>query len=342
MKVFEGVFYLPKKRILSFQEHPIYTSGIFTGLQDLGHEVRIKDLKNDPFEDHRKLIVNEINEFKPDFVFNPGWCHDRIHLDSMFDVLKEKGLAHIYWATEDPTFYELASLPLARRSDFVFTTTMELLPSYRRLGIPSEYLQFGVNPKLHKPWPKQTEYTADIILVAHNYVLKGYNEWLPFRLQSTKILVEPLTDGIYDIKIWGLWWTDPKALIVIPERFHGGELDYYEMPKANSSAKIVLGSQFDNTSKTQTSCRAFEVLGSRAFHLTIYTPATERLFQNHKHLVWSKSPEETKELVDYYLKNDFKREKIALQGQQEVYHKHTYRQRADYMMLCLKNLRGFQ
>ncbi len=327
-----------KKRILTFHEHPIYTTGILAGLQEAGHEVKIKNLKNCPQEEHRKLMNHEINEFKPDFIFNPGWCHDRINLEAMFELLKAKGIPHIYWATEDPTFFDLATLPLARQSAFVFTTTIEYLSRYRELGINSNYLQFGFNPAFHKPWPAQPEYSADIILVANNYVMKGYTNWLPFRLESTKTIVEPLVNGNYDLKIWGLWWTDPSAEIIIPVRYYGGELDYNEMPKANSSAKIVLGSQFDNTSISQTSCRIFEVLACGAFHLTVYTPSTETLFSNHKHLVWSSSPEETKGLVDYYLNNDSARERIAKEGQEEVYRKHTYRQRADYMMLCLNSI----
>ena len=329
---------MDKKRILTLHEHPIYTTGILAGLHEIGHVVKIKNLKKYPQKEHRKIINNEIDKFKPDFVFNPGWCHDRINLDAMFEVLKERGIPHIYWATEDPTFFDLATLPLAKQSAFVFTTTIEYLARYQELGINSNYLQFGFNPAFHKPWPVRTEYKADIILVANNYVLKEFTDWLPFRLESTKTIVVPLVNGNYNIKIWGLWWVDPLAEITIPEAYYGGKLDYYEMPKANSSAKIVLGTQFDNISTTQTSCRTFEVLGCRAFHLSVYTPAVEMFFSNHNHLVWSKSADETRELVDYYLVNDSARERIAQKGQEEVFRRHTYRQRADYMMLCLKGI----
>jgi spore maturation protein CgeB len=58
-----------------------------------------------------------------------------------------------------------------------------------------------------------------------------------------------------------------------------------------------------------------------------------------QHLVMSASAEETLALVDYYLQNEKERKEIALHGQKLVLAKHTYRQRAETFLTCLKKIR---
>jgi len=62
------------------------------------------------------------------------------------------------------------------------------------------------------------------------------------------------------------------------------------------------------------------------------------MFKNHTHLVWSKSYEETVELLDYYLKNESERVRIALNGQRFVYKNHTYEKRAGEIVEALKEV----
>ena len=72
--------------------------------------------------------------------------------------------------------------------------------------------------------------------------------------------------------------------------------------------------------------------------MTQWTPAVEEMFINHHHLVWSKSREETLDLVKYYLQHPELRQRIALQGQSEVYQKHSYQQRVREIMPYLQQL----
>ncbi|MNM77949.1 hypothetical protein D3C81_898260 [compost metagenome] len=59
------------------------------------------------------------------------------------------------------------------------------------------------------------------------------------------------------------------------------------------------------------------------------------MFENHVHLTYSSSPEETKEIMDFYLNNEDARNKIALAGQKLVYEKHTYKQRVNEIINAL-------
>jgi spore maturation protein CgeB len=113
------------------------------------------------------------------------------------------------------------------------------------------------------------------------------------------------------------------------------KLSYLDTNDVYSSAKIVLG--FQNTESELTS-RTFEVLAARGFLLAPCTPAIKETFIPGKHLVCSHSPEETIELMDYFLNHEEERKKIALAGQMEVYLNHTYRHRAAEIVKIVRNV----
>lgn len=91
--------------------------------------------------------------------------------------------------------------------------------------------------------------------------------------------------------------------------------------------KIILGSSWRNDIDLYSSDRIFNVLGAGGFYLCSYFPGIERLFENHRHLVWFKTQEEGLELARYYLSHNDKREKIAYNGYMLVKEKHTYKER---------------
>jgi spore maturation protein CgeB len=82
--------------------------------------------------------------------------------------------------------------------------------------------------------------------------------------------------------------------------------------------------------------RTFEVLGSSGFLITVPTQSVNHLFTNNVHLTCSSSSEDTVRFVDYFLENEAERHAIARNGQQEVYSKHTYKERAGQILKFMK------
>lgn len=80
-----------------------------------------------------------------------------------------------------------------------------------------------------------------------------------------------------------------------------------------------------------TSNRLYNILSSSGFCLTLWFPGIEKLFINHKHLVWFKSIEEMNNMIDFYLKNPQKRVLIARNGKKLYNRKHTVHQRIKNM-----------
>lgn len=315
-------------KVLCVNERLDYINiGILDAMREAGYNVQVLPLGE--FDKNTQLVVleNMLNTFRPDYVFTPGWSVGIFDVEQFLRLIKKYNIFHVYWATEDPLHIENVSKVFVPHSNFVFTTAVECVDIYKQMGIPASPLLFGCNPKIFHKREVDPKYKHDIVLVANNYF--WFSEDKNFRMKAIKDVVAPLTEGGYDIKIWGDSWTKPEYGFHVNPQYAAGYLfDYVETAKIYSSAKIVLGIQSVNNSITQTSVRTFEIMGSGAFYLTCYTPSHESLFKNHEHLVWSKSSEETIALVDYYLSHDEERETIARNGQVEVYKKHTY----DYRM----------
>lgn len=82
--------------------------------------------------------------------------------------------------------------------------------------------------------------------------------------------------------------------------------------------------------------RNFEILASGGFLLTSDTPIIRKLFVPGRDLIVSSSPEETIELIQYYLSDNEKRNIICKQGEFSV-KPHSYTNRAQYMLKILYN-----
>ncbi len=317
--------------ILFTGEAPLIKYGLLSGFEELGHncmflhgEYRLFDK---PSEKQGPILEKALAEFRPDMAITEG--ASGLDIKVVSKILRKHGIFHVYWAIEDPPHFNSISLPFARQCDYTFTTAAECIPKYHKNGLRADLLMFGCNPKYHRQVEPDPKYSHDIALVASNY---------DCRYDEARYMVRCLVDGGYDIKIWGLWWDDPARpvnLLDHPEKF-GGLLPYELLPTVYSSAKIVLGLHCDDSSKTQTSMRTYEVLGCGAFYLTQYTPAHEYLFEYGTHLVWSKSADDTLRLADYYLNNDAERQKIAQLGQMKVYHEHSYVHRARHVLETIK------
>ena len=308
-------------KILFTNNAPVIKHGIGQAFADFGVDVRYTQIVHDPD------WINIFEEFKPDYVFNDGgWDTYNI----LFPFLTERNTRHIFWAIEDPIFFQHLSLPHALQSEFVFTTCQETITQYQAHGVQAYLLPFACHPDFHKRVAPDPRFNHDIVFVGNNY--SEFKE----RIAGAERILKPLMDANYNIKIYGNeWWLYQSRPFIIDPRFYGGYLGSEDLPAVCASVPIVLGLHSVTTSSTMMSMRTFEVLGSGGFHLTQWTPAIESMFKNHYHLVWSNSAEETLDLVNYYLAHPELREKIALQGQREVYEKHTYHKRIEQFLPML-------
>ena len=302
---------------------------LLTGFMNLGHEVRTCNvIRRDDVE---VLAENAITEFKPDFVITVGGWHAHYDAPKLWTVIKKHAIPNVYWAIEDPTFFDWVSAQYVREYDFVFTVSEEYLPKYAEYGVPSAFLPYACNPQYHRPVEIDDRYKNDIIAMANK--VKEYDPARnSFRNKSFKDIVLPIMLGNYDIKLYGNAWEtyEPK----LPEHKLGGYISAQDVLKAYSAAKINLAIQWDYSGHI---CyRIYEALACGCFVISPYTEAQAKFFTHGRHIIYSHNEEETKMYVDYYLRHDEERQQIALQGQEEVYKNHNCSLRAAVAMFYLK------
>lgn len=278
--------------------------------------------------DWEERLPNLLKTWRPDFAVADG-----VSISSaarkLFSLLRRHNLPLVYWAIDDPPDWRRMSRPLGRGAGLVLTPALECLPLYQREKIRALYFHFACNPTFHRPSEPSFNYTCDLLLVANYYT--SYAQ----RRVGLEIILSPLLSGPFQLKLFGNeQWLNNTDHYTLPPEVYQGYLPYDQLPCAYSSAKIVLGLHSVIDSPSMMSMRTFEALGCGAFFLTHWTPAIENFFKNHFHLVWSRHPDETLELVRFYLQREDLRQKIARQGQEEVYRNHTYQHR-------IQSIRGY-
>ncbi|KFM99419.1 LysM peptidoglycan-binding domain-containing protein [Bacillus clarus] len=316
-------------RVLFLESHPMWIYGLPNGFRDAGHEVKVSGSLGEI--DLCELIV----EFSPDLIITMGWGPENSSKEKqklIFESTTKFNIPHVYWATEDPTSTEIFTIPYIERTkpDFVFTICRDRIDYYKKRGIPADYLDFGYHPVVHHPVKADSNYYAPLAIVANGYPKKLSYFPNHFRHQSLKTLITPLIKNNIQIDFYGAHWDEMRTIlgIDIPKEWIRGYLDYSSANKVYSSSDIILGLQNLPGQLTQ---RTYEIMGSGGMLLTNDIPIINRLFKVGRDLITSSSPEETIELVKYYLRYPGKRNVIK-ENALEVVKEYSYQKRAEYMI----------
>ncbi|PGM64850.1 peptigoglycan-binding protein LysM [Bacillus cereus] len=315
-------------RILFLESSQIWMNNLPRGFQVNGHNVLISG----PLK--KETLPKILDEFQPDFAISIGWGMEQTKekQDLIKEQMKRTRIPLIYWAVEDPAYTEVWSIPLVKRMqpDFVFTICPQTIETYKKLGVPSAHLDFGFEETIHCPVQQYSNYRSKIAVVANAYphILEQYPNH--FRRQAINVLIRPLIERNIRIDFWGKDWEKMNSFFGfdIPHEWIHGHLPYTEANKVYNSSDIMIGLQNYPNLLTQ---RTYEILGSGGFLITMNTPGVRSLFQPGKELITSSSPEETVQLINYYLKHSEKRKFIQEQGNAAV-QIHSYQVRAKHII----------
>lgn len=313
-------------KILFTNPSPLIKYGMQKGFEKIGWETDRLEVPQQSIEG----LESKIEEFKPDYIFTEGGVNTKKFI---FPVLEKYSIPHIYWAVEDPVAHNTFAMQWAEKSVLVLTPDMEMLHSYRQRGHKAICIPFAADPDYYYKYPPDKHFASlDAVHVGNNYNV------FPERRMAYDYIIKPFIDKNKKIEVYGSDWDNPKHAFRLPSRYHKGYLPHEKSVIAYSSAKISLGVHSITNSRTMQSMRTFEILACGGFFLTQHTRAIEYMFKNHVHLVWSKSYDETVELMEHYLKNDSERERISLAGQKFVYENHSYEKRAREIANALKGV----
>ncbi|ABR49571.1 spore protein [Alkaliphilus metalliredigens QYMF] len=306
-----------------FLDHRTYCiNTLGDSLAQMGHEIMYQSSWV-PEE-----IEAGISYFKPDILITVGYNRRLFSpfADKISGLCKKYCLFHLYWATEDLINHTSWSLPYVKRTrpDFVWTIHPDCIKKYEKLGIPSSYLNFAFNPRMFPEKKKNEKEIYDISFVGATHLFKK-----TYRFESLRHLLFPLVQIGEKAHIWGTGWRKDEALIAkefgkkIPRDWLQGHLLYGKSGSIYRSSKIVLGVQNAMDQVTQ---RTFEILGSGAFMIASRTQAMTALFKDKKEVLLTSSPEETIDLVRYYLNRPELRHEIGANARRKVMEQYTYEQ----------------
>jgi hypothetical protein len=271
--------------------------------------------------DNAEKIGRALDKVRPDLVISR-----RIQFPEEFiRAAEDRGIRAVLYDTETGPGKTM-DLTWAWAFQNVIVPTKADRDRYRALGIENVYyLPFCCLPSIHKPVKPDPEFRADIIAygdpVYHKY---------PEKKACIDSLVQPLMGRDYNLAIWGLLDDPGGGWNVVPgfdhPRHYRGIFRYQDFATVHSSCKIMLGLTA-NAPYGAYPTKLSRGLACGTFILWYYTEGMEEYFTNHQELCWSRSPEETVELVDYYLKHEDERKKIAERGQQYAYENLNYTKR---------------
>jgi len=159
--------------------------------------------------------------------------------------------------------------------------------------IPSAFIANPCDPDIEKPYPNSHMPETNILFpgkFSHKYYTHDGNREPLLKLLAKNYGLMNYGNGI-NPSIWGM--------------------DYYG---AISKTKIALAININNNFRMYHSDRLINYLGCGAFVLAKYVPDSELLFEDHKHLRYFNTEDQCLDLIDYYLKNEDERARIASAG----------------------------
>ena len=253
--------------------------------------------------DYRKIILAKILKAKPDLVL----IYSK---DIPYTVLSE--IRSIY---KTAIFYPDVCVPLndelvkyARLTDYLFITNKGQLAELESLKIRNPiFCMQGCDRDRHHIIPtRKIKWVSEVAFI-------GGRMDIDYRVELLQAI-----NQCYNLKVWGDEW-QKFGLTCLKKHIYPKEF-----AKICYAAKIILGCDARDEIECNTSNRTWITLGCGGFLLTRYIRGMETVFTKGVHLEWFHSQEECLSLIDYYLKHDEERKKIARNGYQFAHATRTY------------------
>jgi len=228
---------------------------------------------------YNTILIQKFKEFKPDlFLSVKGGCILPATIREISKTVKT-----INWQIDDPyEFKSGESRRLAQPYNFVFTTDKDTFPLYRK---PGGVLPFAFDTQCHKNLNLSKDTNASFV---------GSN--FPGRMNFLK--------NVLRIKCFGAKHS----------RFEKGRISHSEMVQVINRSRININFSDQPDGKLGLKNRIFEVLGCGGFLLTQNSYDLKDYITPGVHCVTFETVFELKEKINYYIRNEEEREKIAQQG----------------------------
>jgi len=250
------------------------------------------------------LVDKLMSVYQPDLLF----FHGRDISDEL--LLKAKKRMSVVMYYDDcirgsrRSFAEV--IKQGRQADIMYLTNRGEVAQYREHGVNARFITGGCDPTAHRMVDSTDPlYQSDVAFIGKPNT--------PERAEFMQVLAKK-----FDLKLWGSGWGKYGLSAVATDVYAS------EYRQICAGSKIMLGWNIDPTIDLYFSNRTWYTLGCGGFLLTAYSPSLQELLGRGKELDWFETVEECCEKIEYYLRHDEERQKIARAGYQLAHNEYSY------------------
>jgi spore maturation protein CgeB len=195
--------------------------------------------------------------------------------------------------------------------DLIITSFPHFVDKFRKLNIKSEYQKLAFEPRVLERVKKQ-ERIYDVAFVG---------SFTPYHSAGTKVLEEVAKH--VPVHVWGQGIEYLSPLSPLRKNYHG-EAWGLQMYKVLAQSKIVINRHISVSDDYANNMRLYEATGMGAMLITDKKKNLNEIFDVNEEIVDYKDANELINKLNYYLKNDQERKKIARFGQRRTLRDHVY------------------
>lgn len=289
-----------------------------------------------------ELWLNEISEFKPDFLFiESAWqgkeslwksklSQNSIEIRQLIKFCKMNAIKTMFWSKEDPVHFG-TFIQIAKQADVVFTTDIDCIAKYKTEVEHDEvYLMpFAAQPSTHNPIEKYQR--KDAFNFAGSFYLK-----YPERQRDFATLTDVASE-IKSLDIYDRNYNNPHPHYEFPDRYKSlilGRLEPHEIDKAYKGYVYGINMNTIKQSQSMFARRVFEMLCSNTVVLSNYSRGVRNFFGDL--VLCSDNKDELITKLKHITTDQDRLDAFRLLGLRKVLSEHTYEDRMAYILSKLK------
>ncbi|MCI4624369.1 MAG: glycosyltransferase [Candidatus Magnetoovum sp. WYHC-5] len=281
---------------------------------------------------HEAYIKRLIKNRRFDYLFFYADAINVDFTDDFFYSVKKSGIPIItFYADDEPEIWYKQNEPYDHRFSLIATHSKKGLKRRQEAGKSGNflYLSWGFNPEIFKKIENTTQ-MYDVVYIGENlvsrenpelYLRDGY-----IRQKTLCTVYNICKKKQFKFKLFGPGWERHPIL----KECAGGMVSNEQMVRIYNEAKVVFNPGFaaDNDGALcQTKLRHFEVAGCGAFQLVNYNSELAELFDTDREICFYNDDQDIEEKLLFYVKNDKKRQEIALAGWRRALSEHKIQDR---------------
>ncbi|MBI2629000.1 glycosyltransferase [Candidatus Pacearchaeota archaeon] len=246
-------------------------------------------------EEMNRMFLDLVGKEKPDYIF--FWLiYDEFSVDTFIklrEISPKTKLINFFG--DDDTRFDIYSRYYSLFIDFPLMSQKNYLNDYYKEGIKNVHYSCGVNTEEFKPLKLKKKYDVTFIGTPN----QDRAEYIRFLQQN----------GV-NIKVFGSGWDKYPEF----NEINGGKVNNEELLNIINESKINISFTKNYVDKPHFKSRVFEICACNAFLLTEFFSGYYDFYKEGKEIITFKTKDEMLEKVNFYLKDNKKREKIAKAG----------------------------